>query len=413
MAPDGADQYNLRRHADDEGRQPTKRQRVGGEKQEAAADDEHVKKCTICHEPIKESDATAELSCRHQFHQECIDEWFDHNPDNPTCPLCRAPQPAVAQAVNHYSLHQAIGGGDNQQAETLIAQGVDVNSFSSENVTPLQMAIHLENSLIIDRLLAAGANPNLFFEDDSPNWTPLELAVQSGNASIVQRLLVAGALPNQTALSDAPPILHQSKESSEITKILLEAGTHVHARDHEETTALHLAAARGDRNAMQLLIAHHADVNAQDNQRRTPLLWALQNRDIEISVIQDLIAAGSDINLPDRMGHTPLFYPTEIDFTAGIQALIARGADVNAGHPSPISIAIQRQNLEAVILLLQAGACVDKDCIMTAALYCDKDSDDSLKIIRLLILSPQINLEIAGIILGNEEITREIKALIR
>ena len=43
--------------------------------------------CTICLEKIVTEDIYRQLSCQHQFHPNCISDWFK---EQNTCPICRA-----------------------------------------------------------------------------------------------------------------------------------------------------------------------------------------------------------------------------------------------------------------------------------------------------------------------------------
>jgi hypothetical protein len=43
-------------------------------------------KCSICMENIKEGEHMSELSCKHLFHEECIQHWGRMKQE---CPLCR------------------------------------------------------------------------------------------------------------------------------------------------------------------------------------------------------------------------------------------------------------------------------------------------------------------------------------
>lgn len=43
-------------------------------------------RCSICYEYIRSFEIIRTLSCGHQFHQKCVDKWFERKD---TCPLCR------------------------------------------------------------------------------------------------------------------------------------------------------------------------------------------------------------------------------------------------------------------------------------------------------------------------------------
>lgn len=56
----------------------------------------HSKECSICYEKLYDKQPEI-LKCKHQFHKECIREWFER--DN-RCPLCRD-----ENAMQKFSVH--------------------------------------------------------------------------------------------------------------------------------------------------------------------------------------------------------------------------------------------------------------------------------------------------------------------
>ncbi|KAG6535736.1 RING-H2 finger protein ATL47-like [Zingiber officinale] len=58
---------------------------------ELAAEQEAIATCAVCLCGVGLGDRVRELrSCRHVFHQRCLDRWLDHD-ERLSCPLCRAP----------------------------------------------------------------------------------------------------------------------------------------------------------------------------------------------------------------------------------------------------------------------------------------------------------------------------------
>ncbi|XP_010249389.1 PREDICTED: E3 ubiquitin-protein ligase RHA2A-like [Nelumbo nucifera] len=45
--------------------------------------------CVVCLCRLTDGDQVRRLECRHVFHKDCLDGWFDHL--NWNCPLCRSP----------------------------------------------------------------------------------------------------------------------------------------------------------------------------------------------------------------------------------------------------------------------------------------------------------------------------------
>jgi len=68
---------------------------------------------------------------------------------------------------------------------------------------------------------------------------------------------------------------------------------------------LHLAAVSGDLEEVRELLEKGADVNAKDEEGRTPLHWAAGNGYVEVARL--LIEHGADVNAKEsRYGDTPL-----------------------------------------------------------------------------------------------------------
>jgi ankyrin repeat protein len=110
-------------------------------------------------------------------------------------------------------------------------------------------------------------------------------------------------------------------------------------------TALSFAAREGRLEAARLLIDAGADINAREANGISPLMMAITNRHTPVAAL--LLARGADPNAVDWWGRTPLWSAVEmrnLDLDSRtlengvdrgpvlelIEALIAKGADVNA-----------------------------------------------------------------------------------
>ncbi len=107
-------------------------------------------------------------------------------------------------------------------------------------------------------LLEAGISPDLPFKNRNGR-TALHLASSEGN--VTQRRIMEGKKSNEAA-------------RFEMTKLLLEKGANVNARDDDGLTALHLASGDGCLRIARLLLEKGANANARDNEGNTALYYA-------------------------------------------------------------------------------------------------------------------------------------------
>ena len=90
-------------------------------------------------------------------------------------------------------------------------------------------------------------------------------------------------------------------------------------------TPLHWAARAGATNCTEFLIAHGADVNALNRNKRAPMQLAAEADKSEI--IRILAKHGADLNTRDRKGRTPLHRATYEGKVAAAETLLAVHAD--------------------------------------------------------------------------------------
>ncbi|MGD8841068.1 MAG: ankyrin repeat domain-containing protein, partial [Gammaproteobacteria bacterium] len=88
-------------------------------------------------------------------------------------------------------------------------------------------------------------------------------------------------------------------------EVLLAAGADADAAETRRgTTALHLAAFRGHREVIDVLLTYGAGVDVADENGETPLFWAIGSGETE--AIIRLVNAGADVNHRNRAGVDPL-----------------------------------------------------------------------------------------------------------
>jgi cytohesin len=113
----------------------------------------------------------------------------------------------------------------------------------------------------------------------------------------------------------------------DVVELLLANGADVKARDGNDVTPLHLAAATGQPTLIEMLIAKGANINARSKEGVTPLYVAAKLD--RARAAETLIAHGAEIDARTVGGHTALASSAAEGHRGPAELLVAHGADVN------------------------------------------------------------------------------------
>ncbi|MEW6736162.1 MAG: ankyrin repeat domain-containing protein [Acidobacteriota bacterium] len=190
------------------------------------------------------------------------------------------------------------------KANSQLAQAKDQNGVSAilkatyyrkKEVVELLLASNIELSIFeaaatgqTERVRALiKHDPALANAFSSDGFMPLGLAVFFGHQEIVEVLLTAGADVNATtreAMKITP--LHSAAAARELTiaRILIAHGANVNPIQAENGfTPLHEAAANGQIEFAKLLLEHGAKINPRTKDGKTPLTFALEQKQTEMT----------------------------------------------------------------------------------------------------------------------------------
>ena len=253
----------------------------------------------------------------------------------------------------------AVQSGNLESVKVLLKYGVDIegrgdfkyvskdhpfHSVSFEACTPLFVAAGNGNVEILSCLLDSGADLNAVANSEGHPITPLIVAVQSGDFDCVKLLLQYGADAEGRGgfRVDAPGYPSVSLKIS--------------------CTPLLVAAVNGNVKLLSSLLETGADINAVSEGLYTPLMMAMRYRHID--AVKFLMDQGADANLQDKKGYTTLHYVATYyrSFDPIHLCCFNNRSDFNikdADNLTPLTLAVNRLNLNVVNYLLQNGAYLD------------------------------------------------------
>ena len=169
----------------------------------------------------------------------------------------------------------AASQGNSVKLREMLQQGCPPNSSDYDGRCALELACAKGHSECVTLLLAAGADAT---QKDNLGSSPLSEACAAGHDDIINILLDAGAWLAGDAVGDAARLC-TCVFSGDLPQLrrLLRCGLTVDAGDYDKRTALHIAAAEGNPQAVRVLIEEGgADPGVKDRWGFTPLDEAIR-----------------------------------------------------------------------------------------------------------------------------------------
>ncbi|XP_021773189.1 ankyrin-1-like [Chenopodium quinoa] len=189
---------------------------------------------------VKDADGETPLvHAARQGHIATVSYLLDHGAD-----------PAIASDLGATALHHAAGIGNIELMKVLLSKGAPVDS-QSDSGTPLIWAAGHEQKEAVEVLLEHHANPN---SETDEGITPLLSSVAAGSLECLEQLIQAGAKANISAGGTTPLHIASDLGSIDLINCLLKAGADPNATDEDGQKPVQVAATRGNRNAVEILL---------------------------------------------------------------------------------------------------------------------------------------------------------------
>jgi ankyrin repeat protein len=170
-------------------------------------------------------------------------------------------------------LHIAAQRWDLPMVKLLVHHGADIHQRNREGRSAYTLAALYGNQEIAAWLRAHGA------KDELSSLESFVSACTHGDRTHATELLRANAGLRGELRLEHHLMMHVPAERGDVAALetMLTCGFDPNAKDNEAVTALHRAAMAGRVEAVRLLLAHGASVNALDGMfSATPLVWATE-----------------------------------------------------------------------------------------------------------------------------------------
>ena len=210
------------------------------------------------------------------------------------------------------------------------------------------------NDLIrVQQLYAKGCDLD---PQDFRGITPCYLAAANGRAEMLEFLLSIGADADGGEYLYAP--LHAAVYYGhlEAVQILLAHGANINKEDVTKSTPFYTACMAGNLSFAELLHAHGCNWRQPNSRGRTPLWIAAYFGHYDI--VQFLVSLGADLNEHDNKGESPLYAGAKEGHLKIIDFLVLSGANIDQRTThgfTPFYAACGRNHLPVARLLYEKG----------------------------------------------------------
>lgn len=254
------------------------------------------------------------------------------------------------------SFFNAVKERNINEVNSFLSKGIDPNYVNEYGESALLFAIMTGDAEVVRKLVSAGADPD---SKDTHGTPVLTLASDEGYLDIVKVLLDAGADVNKKDNDGSTALMEASeKDHIDIVKILLVAGADPDVENDNGVTALWMASSNGLAEVSELLLPLTKNIDAREKYNKsTPLInmarWG------KVSTVKALLDKGADMNAQDTQGWTALMWAAKDNYQDIVNLLLGKGADFkikNRFGNTALKLARKEGNREIVQMLEKAAA---------------------------------------------------------
>jgi len=193
------------------------------------------------------------------------------------------------------ALCDAASQGQLDYLATLLANGIDINSYDYDRRSALHLAASEGKTRVVEFLIQNLADVNFL---DRFNQSAIDDAIQHRESATASVLRDNGGKPNKDK-AVARLLLAIEEGDLEMLGMLTKAGMDINQPNYDSRTALHHAAAHGQLTVVDFLTYHQAEVNVVDRWLNTPVVDAITHGYADVALLLYSLGGRPYIASPD------------------------------------------------------------------------------------------------------------------
>jgi ankyrin repeat protein len=262
------------------------------------------------------------------------------------------PELDAVDADGNSAVHVAARKGDSVMLGQLVMHGANLNAPNARNETALYLAVESTCLKCVELLLASKADPSIA---SKLKVTPLEVAIRIDQAEIAHALLTTKA---SYAGIHRALLMAIQKDMEGLGNKLIKRDNKLGSVDDKNRSALWHSADRGLAKTSALLVdSEKIDIDGKDSNGHGALAQAIKNG--HSGIVRLLIDKDADVTIRTNAANTLLMLAVLARNPDIVELLLTRASDVNAqdhiGDTALMLAAGSAQN-EVVEMLIEAGA---------------------------------------------------------
>ncbi|WP_428225706.1 ankyrin repeat domain-containing protein [Flavobacterium sp.] len=213
----------------------------------------------------------------------------------------------------------------------------------------------------------------------------------------VQAEIAKGNDPSESNASamDAVTLAINNGASNEVVKFLLtQKGNEINKPTHDERIYLHWATAKGNIELVNHLIGKGADINREDHNQVSPLVYGLASGQVSLPILEAYVKAGLDLKKRYKNNANLIMLAVAYDKDLSItQYLVSKGLaikDVDTEGNTVFNYATRTGNIANLKALLAQGVKYTPNALIIAS-EATRRTANSLELYKYLVEELKIN----------------------